>query len=237
MVQLFHPQLSLNQYFNNSLLDWGALAPAERRMLSEHTETVDVKSRHVLFHEGTYPKGVYRIISGKVKLYKPLSDGSSQLVGLCISDEVFAYRAVISNQVHSVSAATLEPSVLEFIPSEVFMNVLHNSVEFSNFLLVKMSQEFGMWINRALLFAQMDIRRRLAITLLVLNEKFKTPKSITPTSAIHISRTDLAAFVGATLETVIRMLKKFVDEDLIKVKGKNIIISDLKQMLKVADIG
>ncbi|MFI5134425.1 MAG: Crp/Fnr family transcriptional regulator [Chitinophagales bacterium] len=237
MPTLTHPLLSLDQYFSTSIMEWGTLTPEERHSIRSSTETMRVKAHKILFEEGTYPKGIYRIVSGRVKFYKQTGDGLTQLLGICTANEVFGYRALISNQIHSISATTMEPSVLEFIPASAFMNVLSKSSDFANFLLTKLSQDFGIYINRAMLFAQMDVRRRLAVTLLMLNEKFKSPKAVTSTSSIHISRTDLAGFVGSTLETVIRMLKKFVEEGLIKANGKNIVITDLKRMAEVAEIG
>ena len=76
----------------------------------------------------------------------------------------------------------------------------------------------------------------MALTLLVLNEKFKARDSLVRTSSIHVSKTELSSMVGTSLETVIRTLKKFSDQSLVKVKGKHLVIGNELDLMKMAGI-
>ena len=50
---------------------------------------------------------------------------------------------------------------------------------------------------------------------------------------IHLSRQDIASYVGTTYETVFRLINDFTDEKLIEVSGKDILIKDRKRLLAV----
>ena len=84
--------------------------------------------------------------------------------------------------------------------------------------------------------AQKDVKQKIALTLLLLNERFKLANSIVKTASIHISKTDLSSMIGSSLETVIRALKKFSDESLISMKGKNMVIKNEKELIRLAGL-
>ena len=224
----------LGQYFSSAQYDWNKFAPDECLTLEKNTVVIQLKKNEVLFEQGEHPKGIYRVVSGKVKFYKAGVNGGEQVLAICSWNDIFGYRVLITNEMNLTSASALEPTVVELIPREVFLKVLRESVVFSNMILLKISLDFGIWINRSVFFAQSDIRTRLAVVLLILNEKFKSPKALTHTSSIHISRTDLAAYIGSSLEALVRALKKFAQEGLVSVRGKNIVITNLEHMLEVA---
>ena len=77
----------------------------------------------------------------------------------------------------------------------------------------------------------MPVRGRLAQALVALEEKFgKTEEGFIN---IRLSRQDIASYVGSTYETIFRLMSEFVQEGLIEVSGKDILIKDSKKLLVV----
>jgi CRP-like cAMP-binding protein len=82
------------------------------------------------------------------------------------------------------------------------------------------------------IFAQKGIRGRLAFALLVLNEKYKSPNSKIHASNIKMSRTNIAAYIGSSIDVVSRNLKHLSEIKVIRVYGKSIHIIDFDYLLK-----
>jgi len=220
----------------HSFIDWSVLSPAEMKLIEKSTAVINLRKNDVVYEEGTFPKGVYQIKKGMIKLVIRMSDGSEQIVFVYKPGETFGFRPIIAKEMSSAIAIALQPCQLEFIPAEVFLSVLDSSPAFSRALLKILCKEFTMWINRMAFTAQKDVKQRLALSLLILNEKFKAPESIVSTSVIHISRTELAGYIGTSLETIIRTLKKFTQEKLIRVNGKKIILLNERPLISIAGI-
>jgi CRP-like cAMP-binding protein len=78
-------------------------------------------------------------------------------------------------------------------------------------------------MNMTTLFANYGVKKRVAVSLLVLNRVYARKNSETKT-VITISREDLACYVGTAKETLVRMLRFFKDEGIISAKRTNITV-------------
>lgn len=193
------------------------------------------KKGKMIFSEGTYPSGIFHLKKGKVKKYKTDRDGREHIIYVCNSGELLGYPALLSEESYSDSAAALEDSTLEFIPKDAFFKILEQSPVLSTMLLKNLSHEFGVLENSIINFAHKSVRERLALSLLILKEKFRDKNNPNSTIEITLSRKDLSNITGTVVETLVRLLHDFKDEGLIETEGKKIRILDAKRLVKVAN--
>jgi len=199
-------------------------------IIRKSTVTREEKKNTILFKEGFYPKGVYLVTRGLLKLYQVNKDGNNQIVDFCGTGELAGYRPVISNEPHPATAETLEDCIISYIPKKNFLEVLNRSPALSNRLLTTLSHEFSVWVNRVSIFTQQSIKENVALTLLLLEEKYGRNVQKGKPVVINISRKDFANYVGTTVETLVRILRTFKDEKLISAKGRSIIILDRERL-------
>src|SRR6185312_17349653 len=81
----------------------------------------------IIFREGSLPTGIFYIKSGKVKKYKAVEGKGEQIIYVANTGELLGYHAVLSQERFPDSAATLEESVIGFIPKEDFLEVVAQS--------------------------------------------------------------------------------------------------------------
>lgn len=189
----------------------------------------------VIFKEGAISTGIYYIKEGKVKKYKVDNFDKEQIIYVANAGELIGYHASLAGERYPDSSAALEESIISFIPNKDFMEVLDHSAVLSRRLLTTLSHEFGVLANNISVFAQRPVRERLAITLLVLREKFKSEKSESSQIEINISRDDIASMAGTTRENVVRLLRDFKDEFLVETKGRKIWVIDVKKLASVSN--
>jgi len=185
-----------------------------------------------LFKEGSIPNMVFILKKGKVKIFQTTENGDEQIVYIYEPGDIFGYRPLLCNERHPVTARTLEESVLVCIPRSRFQELLELSPVLSRILLRNLSSEFSVWINYITTFAQYSVKERLALSLLILTEKYKKSKD-SKLVEISLSRKDLASFAGTSIETVARMLTKFKNDKIIRLRKKNILVTDPESLAKM----
>jgi CRP-like cAMP-binding protein len=195
------------------------------------------KKGEIIFREGGIPTGIFYVRSGRIKKYKTTMKGGEQIFYLCCEGELLGYHALLGEEYYPDSAATIEESQITFIPKDNFLKVLRNSTALSNTLLKALGHEFSLFINSITNLATKSVRERLAFTLLILDEKFKSSDHHAgKASQINLSRTDLANMVGTAKETLVRLLQEFKRAGLIEKTDKTIRIIDRKGVIKEANL-
>jgi CRP-like cAMP-binding protein len=224
MKQVIAPSLSV--------LD--AIPASDFNRLRPYLKLYKVRKGKELFREGTFPKSVYIIKRGKVKLFQCDQNGSETIVHIHGPGEMLGYRPLLSGERYPISAETLEEGAVYVISAKHFMSVLRTSAGLSNLLLRVLSSEFSMLANKLGSFAQKSVRERTAMSLLLLKEKYRNPSSRGQTE-ITLSRHDLAAFVGTTIESIARILRRLREDKIIQTVGRKIIIRDEQALSRIAD--
>jgi len=200
-------------------------------MLEENAKPEQGKRGDILFRQGAFPDGVYWLISGKIKIFQETPTGQKQTLYIYSDGDLIAYRQFIAEEPHPVTAVLIEDSTFRFIPGEMFRGLLNSSSFFSRNILTALAREFSVWMNRMTIFSQYPVRYRLILALLILHEQYRMSGS--EPGVVTMTRTDLAEFVGAKLETVVRVLNTLKTANLVTINGRRIMLPDPVGLLDV----
>lgn len=189
------------------------------------------KRGEMLFKQGTYPNGVFWLVSGKAKIFQETPAGQRQTLYIYSDGDLIGYRQFISEEAHPVTAVLLEDSIYRHIPGETFRGLLNTSTFFARNVLSALAREFTVWMNRMTVFTQFPVRHRLVLALLILQEQYRMSGS--PPGEITITRTELAEYIGTSLETVVRALNTLKAAHLVGIHGRKILLSDMTGLLDI----
>jgi len=216
---------------SSSLFDF--LSSDQSRLVKAKLIRKEYEKGEYLFKEKSYSRGVYIVRKGKVKIFQTNSDGKQTIVYIYKKGDFFGYRPLLANEPNPVAAVAMDNVVISFIPKEVFLSVLDGSATLAKKLLISLSKEFSVWIDKMTIFSQYGVKKRVALSLLILNRVYqKNDEDVTEVS-ISINRNDFAGFVGTAKETLVRMLRTFKDEKIIVTKGTKIIILKPRTLLNI----
>lgn len=187
----------------------------------------------VIFREGEKVMGVYFLYEGKVKVHKKWGADKELIVRIAGKGSIVGHRGLGSNAVYPVSGTALEPVTVCFVDLEFFEATLKVNHEFLFRLMMFFADELQESERKMRNLAHMTVKGRIAQALLTLRDKF----GATPEGYINIvlSRQDMASYAGTTYETVFRIMNEFVQEGVISVSGKNIIIKDNDKLVSFTD--
>jgi CRP-like cAMP-binding protein len=224
-----------NYDFNSaSILD--DLPKEDLALLNKNAVTHSYRRGDMVFREGSIPTGIYFLKKGKIKKYKTDKDGREQIFYVCKSGELLGYHALICEEKYTDSASVIEESQITFIPKEDFLRTVQSSTVLSNRLLRCMGHEFGVLVNSLAVYAQRTVRERLALSLLILRDKYKKDQNETTPVELLLSREDLSKMVGTARETVTRLLHDFKAEGLIAIEGRKIMLKKPVDLSRIANL-
>jgi CRP/FNR family transcriptional regulator len=207
----------------------GGLGCDEISHIEDHKSCNYYKKNQSLFIEGSYPRGVFCINEGRIKIYKRGNEGKEQIIQIAKGGDLVGFRAMFSEDVYKVSAETLEECNICFISREDFLSLMDSNPTLRKGIIKELSTELADRANFITNMAQKSVRERLAFSILLLMDIYMG-------EAINLSREDMANFVGTATETLIRLLKDFKEEALIETHARKITVLDRNKLMSIAGI-
>lgn len=204
-------------------------------LLNSHKDCIIYKKGQTIFHEGSYPRGLYCVNEGKIKVTQLGIDGKEQIVHLAKDADVMGYRAILSGDKYSCSAVALEDSLLCFIPKDIFFSLVEKNSKLAFQVIHLFSKELKEAENKITNTAQRPVKERIAQCLLLLKERYGF-KQDDCTINIVITREEIANISGTTRETATRVLFGLKEDQIIELSGKKIKILNHKTLLKIANV-
>lgn len=206
---------------------FGNFCEHEISEVDEQKSCAYYKKGQPIFIEGSFPRGVFCLNQGKVKIFTRGDEGKEQIIHIAKEGEIIGFRAMFSGEPYKVAASTLEECNICFIGKEDFLNMIDTNPTLRNGIMKELSKELG---DRAIFItnmAQKSVRERLAFALLILGDIYGEEQ-------INLTREDMANFVGTATETLIRLLKDFKDEGMIEIHTRKLEIIDNEKLMQLA---
>jgi CRP-like cAMP-binding protein len=206
--QVFHSELSL----------WAHLSAAECRAIQARAQQQKLGARKIIINENAPFTGLHIISSGQIKLCK-VSGAREQILEILYAGDVLDPIPLFDNGGHAVTAKTMSPATLYFLPVDAAQEILPQCPALVNALLNIVSIRLRKLASLANDLAFKDVSARVCHALL---EQSSNGDAL----AQSLSRQDLAALVGTSREVAWRALKKLERDGLIAIHGQQIRILD-----------
>ncbi len=217
-------KFDIDKYHLKGLSFLDLLTSSDAMLAKKHMIRKEYKRGECLFNENSYSKGVYILRKGKVKIFQTGEHGRKSIVYFYHKGDFFGHRPILANEPNPVTAMAMEAVVVSFLPREALLRILNASDQLARELLINLSKEFSVWVNKLTLFTQFNLKKRVALTLLILHQVYKRKDQVAQKVRISIGRDDFAGYVGTAKETLVRMLRYFKDEKIITSSGTAIYV-------------
>lgn len=203
-------------------LHTSSVKPAVRRpgadALSDRFEVACARplgAKEHLFCEGDAASHVYRVESGHICIYRTMPDGRRQVIDFAYPGDVIGLGAIGE---HAANAQATVKSTVRCLPVSMLNELAYSDPRLGIKLYEALSRE--LIAARELLFtvSQRTASERLASFLLGLSRRNarrgENPREI----VLPMTRSDIADFLGLTIETVSRTFTKFRHDGLIEIE-------------------
>ena len=201
------------------------------RALTEDRNINKYKKRQTIYSEGNHPNRLYYVLKGKVKTYKTNENGKDLVTDLFSPGDFLGHIALLEGTIYKDTAEALEETELAVIPKEDFEDLINKNPQVAKKFIQLLAKNISAKENQLLAMAYNFLRRKVADTLLLLQNKYKEKGE--GNFVIDIGRESLATIAGTATESFIRTLSDFRSEKLIDIKDGTIMIINEKKLERV----
>ena len=193
-----------------------------------------LKKGETLFSEGRYPKGVYCLYSGKMKVHFMDDNGKEQIVRLTKEGDVIGYRSLIAGERYAASATAIEPVSCCFFPEETLNKIMAEHPEVMRNMMKTLATDLHRAERQVLEMAYHGSKTRLAGVLITLIESYGTDE--TGILNVTLTRREMGALAGIATETAIRLLIDFQKENYVEFVGRKLRIVNQKELTSLSKV-
>ena len=165
-----------------------------------------------IFGEGEPADFVYRVISGAVRTYRVLSDGRRQIGDFHLTGDLFGLEA---SREHMFSAEAIGHCEILVCRRSTLFGIAARSAELGQALWAQTALELERAHAHLMLLGRKSACERVATFLAALSDRHPEDREI----VLHMSRQDIADYLGLTIETVSRTFTQLQADGVIALKG------------------
>lgn len=204
------------------------LSPSALESLGQVSHKSILPAGAILFVEGQVPRGMFIICSGKVNLSTTSREGKILILKTAGAGEALGLSASVSGVGYESTAETTSPCILNFIDRKEFLELMQDHSE--------VGMHTAQCLSRDFLSAYRDIHD-LVLTrssagklarLLLSHAIAPAEPNDSAETRIHAAMTheEMAQRIGASRETVTRLLGDLKKKRLIRLDGPTLVIRD-----------
>lgn len=188
-----------------------------------------VRKGEQLYHAGTPLEALYVVRSGTIKTTASVTDGSEQISGFYLPGELVGMDGIETRH-HVNTAEALETSSVCVFPFPALMNLAQDIDALQQQLWQHASHEITSRQRLLMTIGRRSAEGRVAEFLLSISARFKRFGYSNVRFRLPMSRQDIAAYLGLSVETVCRVLTRFQETGLIHREQREIELNDLERL-------
>lgn len=215
--------------FSSACLSQGydKTALAELHCLVEHIGPF--RAGDILFREGEPFNAIAAVRAGTVKTYVLDSDGREQVQGFYLPGEVIGLGAIHAER-YPCNAMALDTVTLCRFSFPMMATLAQKMPGLQTQLFRLLSQDIG---KTAQMAGDRSADERLAAFLVGLSRRYESRGFSPRRLSLAMGRADIGNYMRLASETVSRVLRRFQDEQLIAVHGREIELLNLPRLVEL----
>lgn len=217
---------------------FGGLSPERLEGIAALLIAKQYADQEIIFHAGDVGNGLYIVRKGGVAIRLTSPGGKEVILSLLGRGDVFGELALIDGDPRSADALARGETQLLMLPREAFLRHVSEQQELMMQLLVSLSRQVRRITGLVHDAAFLDVRGRLAHTLLELARTLGQPG---PSGAVHVPRPtqqDLANMIGGvSRESINKWLRTYEQQGILRQERGQIALLDLDRLRQEIDEG
>lgn len=190
----------------------GSLGPEDLKQLDAIAERVSLRAGEPLAREGDPVTNVYNVTAGSVRIYKLLRDGRRQIIGFLFAGD---FVGLTGGETHAFSAEAIEDTTLCRFRRSEYHALSRQRPALERALLERAMHDLDVAQNQMLLLGRKTAQERVASFLMDLPTRDPIRPSVDHMVHLPMTRSEIADYLGLTIETVSRELTKLKKSGLV----------------------
>ena len=184
----------------------------------------------VIFFENDSFKKLYLLVSGKVKLSMLSPDGKEKVITILQSGDILGEISLFDEDPHPLTAEVIEEAKLMILPWNGLEKIIMERPRLALKIIEAMSKKTRLLTSQIRDLVFQDAAGRLASLLVRFGEDFGIDVDEGKKIDIVLTHQEIANLLGTSRVTVTKMINKFIDEGILKIKNRKMIILDEERL-------
>jgi len=205
---------------------FGRLSLEDRQRLGAVAQAREFDKGATLFSEGDGSDFLYTVVTGRVKVFKLTARGADVILDIFGPGDPVGAVAVYESRPYPASAVAIEPTTCVLVPRQAFFSLLETYPTMVRGLLVGLTHRLSELTNRLTELSGGRVEERLASLLLKLADSVGQPGPDGTRIPVALSRQELAAMIGTTIETSIRIMSRWGKQGIVRTEKDGFVLLD-----------
>ncbi|OCG63249.1 hypothetical protein A9G48_06015 [Gilliamella sp. wkB18] len=177
---------------------------------------------------------LYIIHSGAVKTYVTTPDNKEQINGFYLPGDIVGLDSISTKLYNNNIKALTNTLVCELKYNEL-MALVESKECVRNMVFRLLSTDIYNYQKLVLFYSQKKAEERLAYFIYSLYKRYQNRGHSSSNIKLSMSRSDIANYLGLTIETVSRIFSKLQEQDILEVKGRYVFIKNLNALISLGN--
>lgn len=186
----------------------------------------------ILFEADVPAHGFFAPVIGRVKIFRTSPSGKEQILHVFGPGEAFGEVPVFEGGTFPAHGQAIEKCEAIFFPRRDFENMIKSDPDLAMKMMAMLAQRLRILVNKIDDLSLKEAPSRVASYLLLLRSSQESN-----TFKLDLPKGQIAFYLGTIQETLSRIFKKFTEQGIIEINGKEITILDMDELQIIADEG
>ena len=211
-----------------------ALSPDVLKSFNSFSRVTPHPGGAILFLEGQTPRGALVVCSGKVKLSTTSKEGKVLVLKVAEPGDIIGLSAAISGESYEITAETVGPCLVNFVARDGLLRLMERSGELGLRSALAVSKEFQTTYRdiQELVLSRSSSGKLARLLLSWAGRKNEPNQELRINAAV--THEEMAQRIGASRETVTRLLSELRRKDLISLDGSSLVIKNRTALEAIA---
>jgi CRP-like cAMP-binding protein len=194
----------------------------------------------VIFHEGDPGDALHVVVTGSVKIGLSSEVGEEAIIATLHPGDFFGELSLLDGAPRSATATAVEAAETVSLPRQTFLEEIGRRPSLRDCLLRSLALELRRLTGHVEELHFLDLSGRLASRLARLAREAEPGPERAADGRLEarlewpFTQSDLAAMIGATRQSVNRLLVDLVDRGLVRIERETLVIPDLEKLEEMA---
>jgi CRP/FNR family cyclic AMP-dependent transcriptional regulator len=204
------------------------------RALTRQLRPIEFPCGHVFFGEDQPGDELFFILSGKVKLCRRAADGREMLFGVLGPPDMFGELSVFDPGPRTSTAIAVTKVCVAPLDREVLKQWIAARPAIAERLMRVLARRLRRIDSDLSYFISTDVTARIAMQLLRLAKQFGIQEDGAIRVTHDLTQEELGQLVGASRETINKVLSELCRHGCIRLEGKSVMIIDSEELTRRA---
>lgn len=202
----------------------------ELELLCKNSYAKLYEKGEIIFFENDSVKKLYFLVNGKVKLSMLSAEGKEKVLTILQEGDIFGELSLFDEDPHPLTAKVMDDARLLIIPWNEMEKMIIDRPSLAIKIIEALSKKTRLLTSQVRELVFQDAAGRLASLLSRLADDFGREIEQGTVIDLVLTHQEIANLIGSSRVTVTKLINKFIDDGMITIKKRKIIIIDFESL-------